>query len=214
MTRSYRAPAREQAAAQTRTRIVAAARDLLLDRGPSAMTVNDLARTASVSPQTVYNSIGGKAQVIKTVYDVLLAGDDDPTPMSERPAFRAVIDAPDVAAYAAAYAAWTYGIQTRVGRLLATVLADGTGGDPELAGFVAKINEERRIGNRNGLQGLRRRGEIPSGRQFERIVDSVWVLTAPETHDRLVRQRGWSGRSYTTWLAHQLRTALTYPRAR
>ena len=37
------------------------------------MTIASLAKAAGVSPQTVYNSIGGKAAVVKAVYDVLLA---------------------------------------------------------------------------------------------------------------------------------------------
>ena len=71
------------------------------------MTIAGLAREAGVSPQTVYNSVGGKGELIKAVYDLLLAGDEDPTPMSERPSFDAVVNAPDVTAYAHAYAQWT-----------------------------------------------------------------------------------------------------------
>jgi AcrR family transcriptional regulator len=209
VTRRYRSPERQQSAAQTRARIVTAARDLLLRQGgPAGMTIADLARAAGVSPQTVYNSVGGKAEVIKTVYDVMLAGDEDPTPMSHRPAFRAVIDAPDRATYAATYAAWTGGIYTSVGHLLGLLLTEGPGDDPVLTDFVAKINRERRIGNTNGLKGLVERGLLPSGEPLERIVDGVWVLTAPEVYDRLVRQRGWSADDYTDWLATQLRTVV------
>ena len=80
--RSYDSPARREAARATRASIIAAAREILLAGGYDGMTVARLADTAGVSPQTVYNSIGGKAQVVKAVYDVMLAGDDDPTPMS------------------------------------------------------------------------------------------------------------------------------------
>jgi AcrR family transcriptional regulator len=211
VTRAYRAPEREQAAAQTRSRILAAANELLLRGGPAAMTVVGLAGAAGVSPQTVYNSVGGKAEVIKAVYDVLLAGDDAPTPMSSRPAFRAVIDAHDVPAYAVAYAAWTGGIYARVGRLLGVLLADGPGSDPILADFVSKINDERRMGNRNGLSGLVERGLLPAGEALERIIDGIWVLTAPEVYDRLVHQRGWPEEDYVGWLAAQLRALVEPP---
>jgi AcrR family transcriptional regulator len=208
MTRTYRAPERELAAAQTRSRILATAHELLLRGGPAAMTVVGLAGAARVSPQTVYNSVGGKAAVIKAVYDVLLAGDDAPTPMSSRPAFRAVIDARDAAAYAVAYAAWTGGIYARVGRLLGVLLAEGPGGDAVLVEFVSKINGERRMGNRNGLTGLVERGLLPAGEPLERVIDGVWVLTAPEVYDRLVHQREWPNEDYVEWLAAQLRAVL------
>ena len=165
------------------------------------MTIAGLAREAGVSPQTVYNSVGGKGELIKAVYDLLLAGDEDPTPMSERPSFDAVVNAPDVTAYAHAYAQWTRDIYLRVGRLLGALLAEGTGNDNVLVDFLAQINHERRIGNRNGLKGLVQRGLVPAGKRLEHIVDGVWVLTAPDVFDRLVHQCGWSDRDYTAWLA-------------
>ncbi len=91
------------------------------------MTIAGLAREAGVSPQTVYNSVGGKGELIKAVYDLLLAGDEDPTPMSERPSFDAVVNAPDVTAYAHAYAQWTRDIYLRVGRLLGRSWPRGRG---------------------------------------------------------------------------------------
>src|SRR4051794_18060476 len=127
--RSYSTVKREEQARVTRARIVAAARDLLLGEGYAAMTVPVLATRAAVSPQTVYNSIGGKAEVVKAVYDVMLAGDEDPTPMSDRPEFRAVTDAADATSYGVAYAAWVRGIWDRVGPLLGGILAEGAGGD-------------------------------------------------------------------------------------
>lgn len=208
MARTYRAPERERAAARTRSRIVAVAAELLLDGGPSAMTVTGLARAAGVSPQTVYNSVGGKGEVVKAVYDVQLAGDEDPTPMSRRPAFRAVVDAPDVDSWARAYAAWTGAIYARVGGLLGVLLAEGPGGDPVLAEFVARINAERRTGNAHGLAGLVDRGVVPGGEALEDLLDGVWTLTAPEVFDRLVRQRRWPNEKYVDWLAAQLATAV------
>ncbi|MFG1909009.1 TetR family transcriptional regulator [Kribbella sp. NPDC048928] len=199
--RSYSTVKREEQARETRARIVAAARELLLGEGYAAMTVPLLAKRAAVSPQTVYNSIGGKAEVVKAVYDVMLAGDEDPTPMSERPAFRAVTKAADASSYAVAYAAWVCAIWDRVGPLLGMILAEGPGGDRALEQFVATIEEERGRGNLAGLQGL------PVGKEPS-VVDAVWTLTAPEIYDRLVRRRGWSPQQYERWLARQLETAV------
>ncbi|WP_236795256.1 TetR/AcrR family transcriptional regulator [Amycolatopsis sp. GM8] len=172
------------------------------------MTISRLAETAGVSPQTVYNSVGGKAEVIKAVYDVMLAGDEDGTPMSERPEFRRVTGATDVTSYAAAYAAWVRVIYDRVGPLLGVLLAHGPGGDPVLANFVATIDSERRHGNTNSLRGVAERGQLPS-HQFDGAVDAVWTLTAPEVYDRLVRRCGWASAAYERWLTTQLGAALS-----
>ncbi|WP_409184042.1 TetR/AcrR family transcriptional regulator [Amycolatopsis sp. VS8301801F10] len=208
MARQYSAPQREEKARATRAHIVRTARDLLLGGGGYAgMTITGLAETAGVSPQTVYNSVGGKAEVIKAVYDVMLAGDEDQTPMSERPEFRRVADAPDVPSYAAAYAAWSRKIYDRVGPLLGVLVAHGPGGDPVLEAFVATIDAERRKGNTHSLRGIAERGQLAC--EFDEAVDAVWTLTAPEVYDRLVQRCGWKPAAYERWLANQLGAALS-----
>ena len=210
MARRYDASSRQEAARATRRRIIAAAGDLLLEGGYAGMTVAGLAHEAGVSPQTVYNAVGGKAEVVKAVYDTMLAGDDDPVPMSDRPAFVAVQDAEDAVAWGAAYAAWTLSIMRRVGPLLGVLLDHGPGGDPVLEELVAAMSTERRIGNENALRGLTARGLVPKGqRERKHVVDVVWLLTGPEIYDRLVVHAGWSERSYEGWLAAQLEAAVT-----
>ncbi|WP_063739992.1 TetR/AcrR family transcriptional regulator [Amycolatopsis jejuensis] len=209
MARHYSAPQRAEQARATRARIVGAARDLLLGgSGYAGMTITGLAEAAGVSPQTVYNSVGGKAEVIKAAYDTMLAGDEDTVPMSQRPEFRRVTEATDVPSYAAAYAAWVRVISDRVGPLLGVLLAHGPGGDPVLENFVATIDGERRQGNTNSLRGLSGHGHLPP-RRFDAAVDAVWTLTAPEVYDRLVRRSGWTSAAYERWLTTQLAATLS-----
>ena len=208
MTRPYDASSREERARATRRRIVDTARQLLLSGGYAQMSIVDLAHTAGVSAQTVYNSVGGKAEVVKAVYDVMLAGDEASTAMSDRPGFRKVTEAPDLDAWAAAYAGWTRAIMQRVGPLLGVLLAHGPGGDPVLERLVASIDAERRRGNEHALSGLGERSQLPGRTPRRRLVDGVWVLTSPEVYDRLVGRSGWSASAYESWLADQLRTAL------
>ena len=198
---------RLQSVQATRQRILDAARGLLLSGGYAQMTIAQLARTAGVSAQTIYNSVGGKAEVVKAVYDVMLAGDLEAEPMSDRPEFRAVTEAADLEAWARAYAVWCSSIAQRVGPLLAALLAHGPGGDPVLEQLVATMESERRTGNGHALRGLTERGLL-SRDSLPRAVDSVWVLTAPEAYDRLVHRSGWSVTAYESWLATQLRAAL------
>jgi AcrR family transcriptional regulator len=88
---------REAHAAGTRSRIVASAGVLLLSGGYRSMTVARLAREAGMSPRTIYHSVGGKAEVLKAIYDERLAGDDKPLAMNDRPEIRAVLDADSAA---------------------------------------------------------------------------------------------------------------------
>lgn len=208
MARAYQSVAREQATRETRRRILSVATSLLTEGGYGAMTIAGLARASGVSPQTVYNSVGGKAEVVKAAYDVLLAGDDSPVLMKDRPEFLAVSEARDAASYGVSYAAWTRAIYDRVGAFLAALLAHGAAGDPVLEDFVATIDRERRIGNEHSIPPAVRE-EL--GSRLRRAVDLVWLLTGPETHDRLVRRSGWPPEVYERWLAAELERAVSVP---
>ena len=64
-------------------------------------TIADIAAHAGVSAASVYKGFGSKAAVAKAVFDIALAGDDEPVPVAERPAMQAVRDEPDVRTAAA-----------------------------------------------------------------------------------------------------------------
>ncbi|KRF41796.1 TetR family transcriptional regulator [Terrabacter sp. Soil810] len=174
---------------------------MLLRDGYHAMSVSALASTAGVSAQTVYNAVGGKAAVVKAVYDVLLVGDDAPVAMQDRPEFRAMSAAPDRESFVRAYAALCATIYERVGPLLGVLLAQGPGGDAGLQEFVATIDRERRVGNTNALNALDAAHGIPPHLDRERFIDIVWTVTAPEIYDRFVRRCGWTHTMYAAWLA-------------
>jgi len=206
--RGYDVSRRLEAAQETRRRILATAYAMLLSDGYDQMTVARLARAAGVSPQTVYNSIGGKSEVVKAVYDVTLAGDDDPTPMSERPQFLAMRDSPDPVAFMRAYASVSRMIFEHVGPLLGVLLEGGAGGDATLRAFVATIEGERRTGNGHALDALQTTHGIPDPPGRATLHDIVWTLTAPEVADRLIRRCGWTPDAYERWLGDQLVAAL------
>jgi len=204
-TRSYDSTLRAEQARLTRARILDAARTLLLEGGYQSVTITALAETAGVSTQTIYNAVGNKAAVIKAVYDVTLAGDDDGRPMSDRPEFRALSEATDAASMLRAYAAFGRRIAERIGPLL-SVLATHT--DHDVRSFATTIDTERLHGNTITVNDLSRRFGLPRGMTRRRAIDTIWVLTAPELYDRLVHQRGWTPDDYEHWLASAMIAAL------
>ncbi len=209
MGRRYQSPQRDKGVDETRRRIVDAARSLLLAGGYRSMTMTSLASTAGVSPQTVYNAVGGKAAVVKAVYDLLLAGDAEPVPMSERPEFRAMSDAPDRATMLAAYAAMSRRIMVGVGPLLAQLIYTSPAADPVIADLMSTIEAERRTGNTHMVTALQEKHGLPRGTSLEEAVDVVWTLTSPEVADRLLRRCRWSGTRYERWLARSLQASLS-----
>jgi AcrR family transcriptional regulator len=201
--RKYDSTARSVAAQATRQRVLAAAHELFLAKGYGATTLAAIAAKAEVSQQTVYNTVGGKAEVFKAVYDVTLAGDDEPVPLAERPAFRAVLTAPDPRTALAAYAEIGELIWKRVGPLVAVAAASG-----ELRDFAETIESERGTGVNGLVRGLAGRFDLRPGLTVGRAADILWALTAPETIDRLVVRRGWTWEAYRGWLAETAASAI------
>ncbi|HEY5846851.1 MAG TPA: TetR/AcrR family transcriptional regulator [Microlunatus sp.] len=208
--RSYVSPRRDDAARHTRARILDVAEQELERSGYHATTIAGLASAAGVSPQTIYNSIGGgKAAVIKALYDVRLAGDDEPVPMAERPEIRRIAEQSDATAALRAYIAAGRVLYERVGRLLGILLVDGPGADADLRAFVDTIERERRIGNASIVTHVAGRFGLRPGVDAEQAVDIVWTLTSFEIADRLIRRCGWSLDAYEQWLGDVVVGSLT-----
>jgi AcrR family transcriptional regulator len=207
-------PARAARAEQvraTRQRVLGAARDLFLRRGYSGATIEAIAQRAAVSPQTVYNVIGGKAALLKAVYDVALAGDDEPVPMVERPIFAQIAAAPDAHSCLALYARVGREFFARAGPLVTVVFVEGAGRDPDLRAFIDKIEDERRAGTASLAHHVATRFGLRPGLTETEAADVLWTLTAPEVTDRFIRRRGWTLDRYERWLARTMADALVGP---
>ena len=209
MSRSYLSETRAEQARETRRRILAAAEGELLRGGYHATTMTSLARASGVSPQTIYDAVGKKAAVLKAVYDALLAGDDAPIPMSERPEWTRTVTQRTLPATLRAYASMSRLIVSRVGPLVGMVLAEGAGADADLASFLAAIDRERRIGNTAVVRHIADQFGLPHGLSVDCAIDHVWTLTALEVADRLVRRCGWSWDDYEQWLGTQMTAGLS-----
>src|SRR3954467_4477550 len=62
---------RDRRAQLTREEVLAAARRLFAERGYSRTSVRDIAQSAGVSPQTVYDSIGTKQALVARLNDLI-----------------------------------------------------------------------------------------------------------------------------------------------
>ena len=63
-------------------------RDLFVERGYAATTIDAIAERAEVSRKTVFTSVGGKAARAQARLRLGLAGDDEPVPIADRPCSR------------------------------------------------------------------------------------------------------------------------------
>jgi AcrR family transcriptional regulator len=203
--------ARAEQVRATRQKVLAAARDLFLRRGYFGATIEAIAQRAAVSPQTVYNVVGGKAALLKAVYDVALAGDDEPVAVGERPIFQQIAAAPDARSALALYARVGREMFARAGPLVTAVFVEGTGRDPDLRAFIDKIENERAVGTSTMARHIATRFGLRPGLTEGDAADVLWSLTSPELVDRFTRRRGWTLEKYERWLARTMADALVGP---
>jgi len=206
--RRYSTALRAGQTALTRRRILDAAGRLFVERGYLGTTLDAVATAAGVSVQTVYNVVGGKAVLLKAVYDVTLAGDNDAVPLRERPEFRAVLEAPTGRECLAGYASVARLLGERLFPLLTVLLGQAAAGDADLAAFVATIEGERTVGTHGVATTVAQRFGLRDGLDVDTAADVLWALTAPDLADRLVTQRGWGWDRFEQWLSTAMADAL------
>jgi AcrR family transcriptional regulator len=209
--RRYSSSLRSEQTAAGRRRILDAAGALFREHGYLGTTIAQIAAAAGVSTQSVYNMAGGKAELLKAVYDVAVAGDDEPVPMAERPAIQAMLAAPDPRQALALYARLGREIAQRTHRLVTVILAQAATGDAALTEFAAQIEAQRAIGTAATARHLAGRFGLRTGLSEQAAADILWTLTAPDIVERLITQRNWPWDTYERWLADAMASSLLPP---
>ena len=177
--RPYRLGQRQATTEQTRTRILAAARQLLAAAdGIAAFTVEAVARHADVSRMTVYYQFGSKAGLLEALFDQLATTGGLPQGAV------AALGQPDpldaLADYVAAFAGF-WAAERLVLRRLRSLAAL----DPELAQGVRARDARRRKGLELLAARLADRYGHPAPDALGEAVVVLHMLTSFETFDAL-----------------------------
>lgn len=196
--RSYDASGRQAQARRTRRQIVDTARRLFVEAGYAATKMTDVAADADVSVELVYGAFGTKANLLKTVFDVTIAGDDEPVPLMQRPALLAIRAEPDPARALRLYAAFVAQTAPRAYPVLLVVLS-ATAGEPAVAALADELAAQRLTGMTLFAKQLRDSGRLAVSADEAR--DLLWTHNSPQVYDLLVGQRGWSLTRYEQFLA-------------
>lgn len=207
-SRSYSSPVRDDQARRTRERILDSGRRLFIDRGYAGTTIADVAASAKVSVQTVYNVIGGKAELLKVVYDSTLSGDDEPGAMMDRPVFSSVTAAPDALSSLAAYARFAGDINRRVHPLLRVLLTGGVSASDEIRAFVDTIESQRASGTKTVATHVQTAYGLREGVTLGDASSVLWALTSHDLADRLAVRREWGWDKFEDWLGVAMAAAI------
>ena len=198
--RKYNSTRRRQNAEQTRREILDAARPQFLQYGWHGAGMREIARDAGVSVETVYSNFPSKAAVFKEVLNVLVVGDDQPIPLSERPAFRAATVGP-LTERIKALACVQAEVHGRVARLR-MVLREAARADDDLAEIERMVLAEEREQARLNLQTL-----LPD--PSDQDIEGMQALYSSDLYVLLTEIRGWTPEQYISWISELSLAALT-----
>jgi AcrR family transcriptional regulator len=205
--RRYDASGRQERARARRRAMVLAAKELFERDGFQPTTIAAVAERAGVSAESVYKAFGTKAAVAKAVFDFVIAGDDEPVPIAQRPEIQLVIDEPEVRRKIELY---VRGFVRRQHRSAKTqvLIRDAGHVDDSAAAVWQNLLDERLTGMTMLGRHLRESGQLRAGLDLVEVRDVLWTFTAVEFYELLVVYRGWSLKRYEQWTAHAIIAAL------
>lgn len=205
--RAYDASGRRERARARRLAVVLAARDLFERDGFRPTTMTAIAAHAGVSTESVYKGFGTKAALAKAVFDLVIAGDDEPIPIAERPAIGAVRAEPDVRRKIAMYVEGLVQGQARSAKVQ-ILIRDGRHVDESLAPVWAKLTDEGLAGMTMLGRHLLETGQLRDGIDLGEVRDVLWNYLAIDAYERLVLTQGWPIERYSQWLTQAITNAI------
>jgi AcrR family transcriptional regulator len=200
---------------QARTRlarraVVETARDLFLERGYQATTIDAISDRSDVPTATVYRLFSSKLGILKALLDVSIAGDDQALSVQERPQVAALFAEPDPTELLAGFASITVAINARSSDVY-RILSSASGSDPAAADLLADYQRRRAHGQGRIARSLARARALRPGLRQRDAADLIHALMSPELYQLLVIDRGWSPGRYEQWVARILADQLTSP---
>lgn len=207
--RSYDSALRKQQASQTRMKILDAAQKLFAQRGYPASTVEAIASGAGVAVDTVYAIFGSKREVLRSLLDVRVGGDDAPIEVLDRPGPQAVRVERNQARQLAVFA---HDVSQRIERVrpVDDIIRGAAAVDSDVAALRTRVQESRHESMREFVSWVAANGPLRAGLTRDDAAAIVWTLTSPEVHSLLRGVRGWSPGRYAAWLRESL-TRLLLP---
>jgi AcrR family transcriptional regulator len=201
--RSYDSSLRKQQAGQTKMRILDSAQRLFAERGYAASTIEAIASSAGVAVDTVYAIFGSKREVLKSLLDVRVGGDDAHIDVLDRPGPQAVRAERDQRRQLSVFASDVSEIIERV-RPVDDIIRGAAAVDAEVAALRARVQESRFDSMRKFVSWVVANGPLRESLTEEDAATIVWTLTSPELHGLLRGVRGWSPKRYKAWLGETL----------
>ena len=155
----------------------------------------------------MFNSVGGKVALLKLALDWAIVGDDEPIPLVDRPAIKAILAESDPRK---ALMLWVQTVTEVAARTapLGEVLIAAADIDPPAAELLAEASSNRMLGATMFIRYLASLDGLAVGMTGQRAAELCWALTDGHLYRLLIAQRGWSTPDFTRWLSDSLAATL------
>ena len=192
---------RERRAQLTRDEILRAARRLFAERGYARTSVRDIARTAGVSAQTVYDSVGAKQELVARLNDLI----DSEAGIAA--IARAAAESDDAREVAATSARVTRSILEHCGDIV-HALVTGAAAEPELAAVLAEGQRRHLAGAGRVVGRLRELDALDPSVDPDDAVETLAAISDFRFALVLRDSYGWSLDRLERWIAATSRALL------
>jgi AcrR family transcriptional regulator len=206
--RRYNSSGRAAQALRNRTAILEAAGRQFLERGYASTTMASIAREAGVSVETVYKAIGGKAELVRAIYERGLTGRQQVSVYERSDDMREHETNPrTILRY---WAGLIAELGPEVGPIRLLMRSAATA-DSALAQVLKESDDERLKRMRHNARFLAKRRYLRAGMTPAEAADVLWTCTSAELYELLVQRRGWSLRRFERFVGDFLISALLEP---
>jgi AcrR family transcriptional regulator len=189
---------------RTRADLLDAARQLLEEQGPAALTMGAAATRAGVTRRSVYLHFASRAELLVALYDHVLSAEG--LDESLRPA----LEATDPVVALDEFAAHLGRLRPRV-RAVATAIQQQRRSDPDFAAHWEVVSRDQRGVCGRLIDGLHRAGRLAPPWTVDTGADLLWALMAGDVVDNLTIDRGWSFDAYAARMAVVFRSVFVVP---
>ena len=196
--RPYESPRRRAQAEATRRDILDAAQRLFEANGYAATTMAEIAKEAGVALKTVYLAFQTKSGLLRTLWNVLLRGDESDRPVAERRWYLDVLEEQDPERQLRLNARNSAAGKRRLSAIL-EVIHSAAAIDPDVAALWQRIQTDYHANQRAIVESLQQHGHLRPGLDVKRATDILWTIHHPNTWQLLVVDRGWTPDRYEQW---------------
>ena len=196
--RSYSSPIREEQARTTRKRILEAAQASFIQRGYAGTRITDVARSAGVSPETIYATFGGKRGLLEGVIELAITGPTE-VPLEQQEQMARIVALPTPAERLRAFVREVCGVLARTSPL--HVVIRGAADREEFAVTLQQGLLRTRVAKTRDFLQIFVGNALRPGLSIDEATQRFCAISSPEMHHLLIGQLGWTPEDHEEWFA-------------